>query len=43
MVAKPSRNLLGWSHDINLWSTVLRELSPFHKLLAELPRNPMAN
>jgi putative transcriptional regulator len=43
MVAKPSRNLLGWSHDVTMWSSVLRELSPFHKLLAEMPRNPMTN
>lgn len=43
MVALPSRNLLGWSHDHDLWSSVLRELSPFHKLLAGVPRNPMAN
>lgn len=43
MVSMPSKNLLGLSHDQGLWSSVLRELSPFHKLLAEMPRNPQAN
>lgn len=43
MVAPPSRELLGMSHDMSLWSSVLRELSPFHRLLAEMPRDPSTN
>ncbi len=43
MVAPPSREILGLSHDRGLWSSVLRGLSPFHQLLAEMPRNPLAN
>jgi len=36
-------NLLGAVHDQNLWAEILRELSPYHRILAEAPKNPLAN
>lgn len=39
--APPS--LLGFTHDDSLWATALRSLSPYHKLLADAPKNPFAN
>jgi putative transcriptional regulator len=43
IVADPPEYLLGFSHDESLWSTTLRSLSPFHRLLADAPKNPFAN
>jgi putative transcriptional regulator len=35
--------LLGSPHDQNLWSQILRKLSPYHRILAQAPNNPLAN
>lgn len=35
--------ILGLSHEPSLWYEALRCLSPFHRLLADAPRNPAAN
>lgn len=43
IVAPPSQDLLGLQHDQSLWASTLRSLSPYHKILADAPRNPLAN
>jgi putative transcriptional regulator len=43
ITATPPRELLGYSHDQSLWSTTLRGMSPYHRMLADAPRNPFAN
>lgn len=43
IVCPPSPSLLGHEHDQSLWASTLRELSPYHRLLAEAPKNPFAN
>jgi putative transcriptional regulator len=35
--------LLGTAHDQHLWTSILRGLSPYHRILAEAPKNPLAN
>jgi len=36
-------NLLSVTHDRELWSEVLRSLSPYHRLIAEAPEDPLLN
>lgn len=43
ITTKPKANLLGREHDRSLWAQVLRELSPFHRILAESPDDPFLN
>lgn len=43
IVTPPPPTFLGFSHDDSLWSTALRSLSPYHRLLADAPKNPFAN
>jgi putative transcriptional regulator len=43
IMTKPSNQLLGFTHDEDLWSQTLRGLSPFHRILAEAPEHPEAN
>lgn len=43
ITAKPRPNLLGQEHDRSLWAEVLRELSPFHRILAMSPDDPFLN
>jgi putative transcriptional regulator len=43
ITAKPNRDLLGLPHDPDLWSTILRSISPFHRLLAMAPAEPGLN
>lgn len=42
-VLPPDENLLRHQHDRTLWSQLLRPLSPFHKIIAEAPDNPLMN
>jgi len=39
----PQQDLLGRQHDLSLWSTLLRGLSPLHRILAEAPIDPFLN
>lgn len=39
----PQSDLLGHEHDPALWSTLLRRLSPLHRILAEAPDDPFLN
>lgn len=39
----PAPELLGAEHDRQLWRSILRQLSPFHRILAEAPTNPVLN
>ena len=39
----PQRNLLHHSHDLGLWSLLLREISPLHHILSEAPDDPALN
>lgn len=39
----PPPDLLGNDHDRSLWSTLLRTVSPLHRILAEAPQNPLLN
>ena len=43
IVAPTPPQLLGLSHERSLWQEALRSISPFHRLLAEAPRDPSAN
>jgi putative transcriptional regulator len=36
-------DLLGQAHDPALWSTLLRGMSPLHRILAEAPEDPLLN
>ena len=39
----PQPDLLGHEHDPDLWSTLLRRVSPLHRILAEAPEDPFLN
>ncbi|MEO8615864.1 MAG: YqgE/AlgH family protein [Luteolibacter sp.] len=41
--ARPQKDLLGHEHDRRLWSELLRQLSPLHRILAEAPDDPFLN
>lgn len=43
ITTKPDPSLLGKTHDKALWADVLRDLSPFHRILAEAPEDPLMN
>lgn len=43
LVTEPIHDLLGKNHDPSLWATILRQLSPIHRILAEAPENPFLN
>lgn len=43
IVTPASPALLGQHHDRSLWASTLRSLSPFHKILADAPKNPRLN
>jgi len=43
ITSKPDPELLGKSHDLTLWSSIMRGLSPFHRILAEAPADPSLN
>lgn len=43
IVTLPAPEFLGLSHDQSLWAHTLRAMSPYHKILADAPRNPYAN
>jgi len=40
---KPSERILQRGHEDTLWAETLREISPFHELLAEAPIDPFLN
>jgi putative transcriptional regulator len=42
-VAKPSSSLLRLSHDITLWKTLMYRLSPYHRILADVPDEILTN
>ena len=41
--ARPSASLFGKEHSQDLWAEILRDMSPYHRVLAELPENPEVN
>jgi putative transcriptional regulator len=41
--ARPRPNLVHLQHDLSLWGTLLRQLSPYHQVLAEAPSDPLQN
>lgn len=43
IVTPSPSNLLSFSHDRSLWATALRSMSPYHRMLADAPKNPLAN
>lgn len=43
ITTRPVPELLGADHDSSLWYAILRHLSPFHRILAEAPANPVLN
>lgn len=43
IAARPQADLLGHEHDRGLWSELLRNLSPLHRILAEAPDDPFLN
>jgi len=40
---KPNPDILGQTHDKTLWVTLMRNISPIHRILAEAPENPELN
>ena len=40
---QPQPDLLGSEHDTTLWSALLGRVSPFHRILALAPENPLLN
>jgi len=43
ITTKPDNALLGQNHDRELWTEILRHLSPYHRILAEAPPDPFLN
>ena len=43
IAARPRADLLGLEHDRQLWSELLRQVSPLHRILAEAPDDPSLN
>jgi putative transcriptional regulator len=43
IITNPNSALLGADHDRTLWASLLREMSPYHRILAESPANPFLN
>lgn len=43
IAAKPKPDLLGQEHDRQLWTELLRQISPLHRILAEAPDDPSLN
>lgn len=43
ITAKPGKNLITSPHDISLWQDLLKNISPYHHLLAQAPKNPFLN
>ncbi len=43
ITAKPGKNLLTAPHDLSLWQDLLKNISPYHHLLAQAPKNPFLN
>lgn len=40
---RPTQNLLSHSHDLDLWKSLLKTISPYHDLLSQAPQNPLLN
>lgn len=43
ITAAPNSDLLSQSHDDSLWASTLRSISPYHKVIAESPEDPLLN
>lgn len=43
IAAKPPRDLLSLTHDEDLWAQTLGALSPYHRMLADMPEHPEQN
>jgi putative transcriptional regulator len=43
IATRPATSFLGLSHDRNLWAEILRNMSPFHRILAASPDQPNLN
>lgn len=43
ITARPKQDLLGLEHDRRLWSDLLGQVSPIHRILAEAPDDPSLN
>ena len=43
IAARPQQDLLGLEHDRQLWSELLGQVSPLHRILAEAPDDPSLN
>ncbi len=43
ITAKPTSELLAQSHDQSLWAETLRNLSSYHRVMAECPDDPSQN
>lgn len=40
---KPVASLVTDDHDLDLWKRLLSDISPYHALLSQAPRNPLLN
>lgn len=43
IVIAPNVDLLTRAHDVSLWKNLMRELSPYHRILADAPDEILAN
>lgn len=42
-ITDPKTNLLRLPHDLTLWKTIMREISPYHRILADAPDEILSN
>ena len=43
ITAKPSSSLLTTPHDLSLWHALMKNVSPYHHLIASAPQHPFLN
>jgi putative transcriptional regulator len=43
IAVRAQKEILGHEHDRALWGSIMRQISPLHRVLAEAPDNPLLN
>ncbi|HAN83680.1 MAG TPA: hypothetical protein DCQ59_10685, partial [Verrucomicrobiales bacterium] len=42
-ITEPKTNLLNFPHDLTLWKSIMRGLSPYHRILSGAPDEILSN
>ena len=42
-ITEPKPNLLNLPHDLTLWKSIMRGLSPYHRILSSAPDEILSN